>query len=156
MSDIDVKNMVEDINDYIESKSRKPEEVAQALQQLLDFYSKKLPHRNGHKPFGPLSRWLMERVTDRLQDARAKHEKLSLQFEKLKPLCAAEKVRSQMGDLCREMQRVWDPFKEFVGTCSHCNATRIAGTTAGFDGFGCPRCGEIQKVTVAKTKKGGK
>jgi hypothetical protein len=152
MGENDIKNMVVDINDYIQSKSRKPEDVVQALHRLLDHYSEKVPPKYGHKPFGPLSRWLLERFTDKLQDARSKHEKLSLQFEKLKPLCAAEKVRSQMGDLCRDMQRVWEPFRELIGTCPHCNATRIAGTTEGFDGFGCPRCGELEKVTESKKK----
>lgn len=143
-----VDTMTEEINQYLEGKAKRPQDVVEVLQRLLDHHSK-------GDPMGPLSRWIMGRVTDKLRESVVKHKKLSQQFEKLKPLCAAEKVRGQMGALCREMQNAWEPFQEFIGACPHCHSPRIAGTTNGFDGFGCPRCGEMEKISEAKGKGKG-
>jgi hypothetical protein len=148
MNDVKIQNMIEDISGYLGQKKRNPEDVLQALQRLTDYYVEQLPKSKAPKIMGPLSRWILDRFTNRLHEAREKHRALSLKFESLKPLCAAEKVRSTMGDLCREMQRVWEPFKEFVGLCPHCAIPRFPGTTEGSDGFGCPRCGTLEKISV--------
>jgi len=145
--------MVEDVYDYFDQKKRDPEEILLALDRLSNHYSEKVGRKSGVGiPLGPLSRFILGVVRRRLDDARAKHDELSRRFEALKPKCGAEAVRRQMAELCKEMQEVWEPFREFIGPCPDCQETRIAGSDQAEIGFGCPQCGKMIRLGPVSKK----
>ncbi len=140
--------------DYLTHHNRKPKDVLRALDILVNRYV-----REGEcdgVPMGPLTRFVLEAVRKRLLEARKEHARLSKAFAELKPLCGAENARKKMGELCKEMQDVWEPFREFIGPCPDCSMTRIAGTDNIGDGFGCPQCGKLLRVSEAAVYNGKK
>lgn len=132
---------------YITHHNMKPKDVLRAMDIIINRYVEDDFGTTKNAPLGPLTRFILEAVKKRLLEARAKHAALSREFEKLKPLCGAENTRKKMAELCKEMQDIWEPFREFIGPCEDCSTTRIAGTGGGFAGFGCPQCGKMLRIS---------
>jgi len=137
-----------------EHAGAKAKDVLAALDVLVNRYIED-GNQDG-APLGPLSRFVLEAVRKRLLVARKEHDRLSKAFAALQPLVGAENARKQMGEISKEMQDVWEPFREFIGACPDCSVTRIAGTDRDFVGFGCPQCGKLLRLSEASGKGGGK